>query len=568
MSLPGSRGLATWLIVGFGASLLMCGGGDEPLDLLTPPPGDATGPDATVGVDGSIPGLNDATPGDGASHDSGDAGIDVVTRPPRGRDAGVITDAAACPSPGLTQVNSHLYVDAEANPAVSNGSSACPYRSISSAIQVANGLNLVGKTLTIHVWGTTGTTYTEFQSLTLPSRVTLTSAWEGLPADRDAVTISTQGNCQGGFGCAILVSAGATLEGVTVKPGPGGIGLPVGIITGPRLSNQAAPVIRNVRVRDTAQSGIQTLGDARLGPDVEVIDNAGDGMTIDSDPNTTILITGTGNRFDKNKVNGIRAVNRGNTLTIEQASASDNEVDGIEISGQQNAQATRTIGNLTANRNKRNGITLASYQTVTVADSSFNGNGANGIWIYGLSHNLMLNNDTTANNGADGVRVQIASTVSLTNLRATGNGTGASGGAGLRMMSGSGTVSVRQSRLLGNTVGVLVERARIGDAGSTFGGTLDIGTSQTLGGNVLGVSGNGKNARSGLCLVMSSTTGSFAAQGNAWSACPPAQTGLADVANACVTASSYSDIAYVAAAGGTNPVAAGAGSPECTVGGP
>jgi hypothetical protein len=200
---------------------------------------------------------------------------------------------------------------------------------------------------------------------------------------------------------------------------------------------------------------------------------------------------------------------------------------------------------------------------IELRDVSFDHNGYHGVSSFGDLHvvaplagesntfdanahdgvnagHLIFEGGQANDNGGSGVKVDTLVAVTVNGLSARGNGR-----AGLYAFQG--TVSVRGCTLVGNAIGLLV---------SPNSASLDAGTAASPGGNVFG-GAMGRNTNAAMCVDETAYL-PIAANGNAWSACPPAQIDSSD----CFALTSYVDVAYVATGGIKDPVRAGG----CTVG--
>lgn len=232
--------------------------------------------------------------------------------------------------------------------------------------------------------------------------------------------------------------------------------------------------------------------------------------------------------------------------------------DGVVVFG-----ASATFGpNAHVDANGWSGLVMrgSGRLNVTGVGNSFDGN-KGGIWsggtfipgagIYMVSGNIFLDGGATANANYVGVLFDwTASSVAqqtLSQLTAQSNRN-----AGVVVSKGWSKVSLRKCLLTKNAnVGLRLEW----DAGRT--NDFDIGEAGSPGSNVLG-GPTYKNGRAGLFLCGAGPTGSYSAEVNQWSACPPPQQML----NSCdALPTAYTDVAYVphptvGASAGANPLAA------------
>lgn len=537
--------------------------------------GHDSGADAATNEAGSDASLLDAAIDGGAFDASADADSDAGA-PDAGADGGVVVDggvdsgadaglvdAGPCPAPDIFDLDRHVYVD-KAALAAGNGSLACPFTTLASAILLGSPAG--GAQLTIHVNGSGGTVYNE-AALVGPA-VTLTSAYPGVgAADPSRVTLKANVDCAG-IKCAVNV-LGGTVEGITVQAAAG--------TNVHGIRGSGAPTLRNVTVDGVTGNGIYLVaGGGTVGPGVYATNNGASGLVVGGAvnkvgaPSLHVVAGGRGNRFNGNALYGIHVADAYANVTIEQADAQSNQHTGVLLVPE--ATSAHSLQKIDASKNAVAGMRV-SRGPAKVADGAFDENGIHGLFIGNgtdLNATVVIDTVRSNDNGGDGVRLDTAHTAEISALTARRNGKSPGsleGGAGLFIGVGT-SAKVRGSVFLENSVGVVFNQRRNGNGVALS--SLDVGVSLAdLGGNRFAATPTGNNKLGGLCISRSGAAGSQLAVGNAWSACAPTQTAITASGAGCYDAPSYGDVLFVPLGAVVAPVdTGGASAPACTLGTP
>lgn len=295
--------------------------------------------------------------------------------------------------------------------AMPTGTHACPFTTIADGLKAAAGLNGM---ITVHVAGSSpALVYMESSSLAVASNVVLQGAGP------NQTTISASGTCGNvSLLCAVMLAAGATIDGFTVTSTGGD-----GIVA---QAGNAAPVISNVSANGSKGNGILALGSVEIGPNSSASGNGSAGVESPQGAAGVLHVVGTGNAFDKNAGNGID-VNGTAALNFEGGTASGNfqgiRLAGVAASG--GTAVTHTITSLVAQNNTGpGGVVAYNGQTIKMRSSTLTNN-----TVVGLFYNYV-----------NGSTLDIGTAVSPGN-NVFGGATSRNGGAGLRLCGVTGAAS-------------------------------------------------------------------------------------------------------------------------------
>jgi hypothetical protein len=326
-------------------------------------PDDAAGADAIT---------EDAVSLDGAgATDAGATGIDAGAEtgaPPDGGgppdalpEIGVGETGPSCPSPGPSPTD--LYVDKSASAAIANGTSACPFRTITAGLAAASMAPTVN---TVHVAGGGGSLarYDETSSITVPNGLTLIG--DGSPS----TGIRGAGPCAGGITCAVNVAAGGSLIGFRVESPTA-----TAIVTGDGFP---APVLKDVLATGAKQYGLYAVSSANLGPGFVANANGADGVYSAGTGTIHVFGGGAPNVFTGNGANGIN-MNAQAVLVLDEGSASENAFNGVRF-GTTSSSLGNAITNLTAQSNKNNGVAAYAQQSLKLRGSTLVDNQYSGLY--------------------------------------------------------------------------------------------------------------------------------------------------------------------------------------------
>jgi len=287
------------------------------------------------------------------------------TLPSDGGEAGP-TDAGCG---ALSATATDVYVDkASTKPSV--GTVECPLKTIKEATDLAA---VSGRKIHVKGGGSSLATYNETGSLHVKGGVTLVG-------DGSASTkIVAVGGCAEGT-CAVEVAAGATLDGFAISS------TGHGIVT---VDGGTDATVKNVLVTG-GEDGILVLGPAVLGGNVQANKNVKSGLH--GKGGKTIKVSGTGNEFNENDLNGI--VIEGNArLELNGGMANSNKSHGVHLKSTTVASTSgrHTITGLTANSNGRssagtviaaaNGIVLEITGSLTLRSTKLLTNSHHGLVV-------------------------------------------------------------------------------------------------------------------------------------------------------------------------------------------
>lgn len=325
-----------------------------------------------------------AATSDGASDDT--ATVDSNTDAP--------VEGGSCPPLGDS---GEIVVDSNTAAPTSNGTAACPFKTIREALAVTNAT----VSRTVRVRGTAGgRVYEESGSLVVKSGITLASDSFG-----SVIVQGAGGVCAGASGtCVVQLNKGATLDGFIVQGTTPNVTLVS--ISGTGTASAAPAVVKNSRATKAQGDGgfaFLVNDGAQLGPNVEALQNpAVPGLQIYG--GAPVRVLGPNTRFNNNLF-GIRHEG-GGILTVE--------------------------GDVAANSNKKSGIlvntavgVLHSFSTVVAG-----GNGDAGILMQSGSlvlRNAQLHGDNRIGliaNGSPGVTLDLGSDVGPGNNVFGTNGAG------------------------------------------------------------------------------------------------------------------------------------------------
>ncbi len=336
-----------------GASLLAhCGddGGTAPAE-------EFDGGTAETGTTGETG--DDTSPSE-TSDETGDTGGSETLEETSPADAGCGT---------LSTTATDVYVDkASTKPSV--GTVECPFKTIKEATDLPA---VSGRKIHVKGSGTSLATYNETGSLQVKGGVSLVG--DGAASTKIVAT----GGCAEGT-CAVEVAAGGTLDGFTITS------TGYGIVT---LDGGTDATVKNVLVTG-GEDGIFVLGPASLAGNVQANRNAKAGLH--GKGSKTIKVTGTGNEFNENELNGI-VIEENARLELTGATASSNKGHGVHLKSVTvtSTSGRHSISGLTANSNGRssagtvitsaNGIVLESTGSLTLRNTKLLTNSHHGLVV-------------------------------------------------------------------------------------------------------------------------------------------------------------------------------------------
>jgi len=298
---------------------------------------------------------------------SSDAGDDVAVSETTGDTS--TADAADAGCGALSATATDVYVDkASTKPSV--GTVDCPFKTIKEATDLAA---VSGRKIHVKGGGSSLATYTESGSLRVKGGVTLVG--DGTASTK----IVAAGGCGDGD-CAVEVAAGGTVDGFAISSTGNGV------VT---LDGGTDASVKNVLVT-AGGDGVLVLGPAALTGNVQANKNGKSGLH--GKGSKTIKVTGTGNEFNENEVNGIEL--EGNArLQLTGGTANSNKSHGVHLKSTtpMSAEGRHSISGLTASSNGRssagtviatsNGVVLASTGSLTLRNTKMLTNSHHGLVV-------------------------------------------------------------------------------------------------------------------------------------------------------------------------------------------
>src|SRR5580692_9445221 len=338
--------------------------------------GDASPGGATMDAPASVLADSEASAHAEASSEGGGYGLEsgVVG----GGDAGNSAGDGALPCAPLTAGATDVYVDKTFSGMPQYGSAGCPFTTITQGTSAAATLS---GTVTVHVaGGSPALLYDETNVVTVATSVVL------LGAGPSSTVIHASGTCGTGT-CAVIVSAGGTLEGFTVTDATGS-----GILA---LAGIPAPAISNVVASGNEDWGITANGAIELGPNFAANSNGMGGLESPATASGRIHVIGAANSFNDNTSgNGIN-VDGPAYLLFEGGTANGNG-QGIRLAGTPGpAGSPHVITNLTATGNTGpGGLVAYAGQNITLRSSTLLGNTSVGL-LYDYENGSVLDIGST-----------------------------------------------------------------------------------------------------------------------------------------------------------------------------
>lgn len=280
------------------------------------------------------------------------------------------SDAADAGCGALSATATDVYVDkASTKPSV--GTAECPFKTIKEATDLAA---VSGRKIHVKGGGSSLATYTETGSLKVKGGVTLVG--DGAASTKIVAT----GGCGEGT-CAVEVAAGGTVDGFNISS------TGHGIVT---LDGGTDATVKNVLVTG-GEDGLLVLGPAALTGNVQANKNVKSGLH--GKGSKTIKVSGTGNEFNENEINGIEI--EGNVrLELTGGAANSNKSHGVHLKSTTAASSTarHSISGLTANSNGRSssgtviatasGIVLESTGSLTLRNTKVLTNSHHGLVVF------------------------------------------------------------------------------------------------------------------------------------------------------------------------------------------
>jgi hypothetical protein len=366
-----------WCLVGdvaLAAAVAGCGG--PAFDVA----GDDSGSANSGGTD-SASAATDTGAGDGAS--ARDASGDVGSFSTDGSSGEAEASAPCAP---LSSSAADVYVDQRFAGMPQYGAAACPFTTIAQGTAAA--ANLSGA-VTVHVAGATpALVYKEASVITVGANVDL------LGSGSASTTIQANGACASASGtCAVIVSAGAIVDGFTITDSSGD-----GILA---MAGASAPTIRNTAANGNKGWGIIAGGGVELGPNFSANSNGTGGLESPTTASGRIHVIGTANAFNDNGAgNGINV--DGPAFLLFEGGTANGNGQGIRLAGTPGpAGSLHAITNLTATGNTGpGGLVAYDGQTITLRSSTLLGNTSVGL-VYNYVNGSTLDIGSAAAGGGN-----------------------------------------------------------------------------------------------------------------------------------------------------------------------
>ena len=319
-----------------------------------------------------------STPSETSTEETGDETStsetgDETSTSETGGETGAETSAETSTDAGcgtLSATATDVYVDkASTKPSV--GTLDCPFKTIKEATDLAA---VSGRKIHVKGGGSSLTTYNETGALQVKGGVTL------LGDGAASTKIVAAGGCGEGM-CAVEVAAGATVDGFNIASTGNGI------VT---LDGGTDATVKNVLVTG-GENGVVVLGPAALTGNVQSNKNTKSGLF--GKGTKTIKVSGTGNEFNENEINGI-VIEGSARLELTGGTANSNKSHGVHLKSTTVATSTgrHTISGLTANSNGRsssgtvistaNGLVLENTGSLTLRSSKLLTNSHHGVVVF------------------------------------------------------------------------------------------------------------------------------------------------------------------------------------------